>query len=126
MFKILGVLARTGPSSKVSLTMPAAGCEVDPSCCARAGPPCRSTTAITPSTSAKPTVASNASGELPWLLTLLLEGIRSTLIGTFMLTTSFRQRAGACLPYHQERPNLRHLSHRPLFERTNLELLVVR
>src|SRR5215218_5743930 len=95
--------------------MPAAGCEVDPSCCARAGSPCRSTTAITPSTSAKPTVASNASGELPCLLTLLLEGIRSTLIGAFMLTISLRRREGVFIHYPHERPNLRHFSHRPLF-----------
>src|SRR5829696_2371786 len=95
-FKTLGVLARTGPSSKVSLTILAGRCEVDPSCCACAGPPCRSTTAITPSTSAKLTVASNGSGDLPCLLTLLLEGVRCTLVGAFMLTISLRPREGVC------------------------------
>jgi hypothetical protein len=40
--------------------------------------------------SAKLRVASNAKGDLPCLLTLLLAGIRTTLVGAFMLTISLR------------------------------------
>jgi hypothetical protein len=58
-------------------------------------------------------VASNASGELLCLLTLL-QGIRSTLVGAFMVTISFRPREGVYIHYPYQRPNLRHFSHRPL------------
>ena len=58
-------------------------------------------------------MASNASGELPCLLTLL-EGIRTTLVGAFMVTISFRPREGVYIHYPHQRPNLRHFSQRPL------------
>jgi hypothetical protein len=80
-------------------------------------PPGTSTTATTPSTSAKLSVASNASGQRLCLLTLLLEGIGSTPVGTFMITISLRPREGVCIHYPHEPPNLRNFWHRPLFRR---------
>ena len=69
-----------------------------------------------PSTSAKLTVVSNASGDLPCLLTLLLEGTSSTPgWGVHMLSISLRPREGVSIHYPHESPNLRHISHRPLF-----------